>query len=106
MSRLELLAPIAAAGVLALLLSTKPAPAHDWYPYECCSDRDCRPLEWSEVRTGPDGFMLPNGETMGFADRRIRPTPPEDPQQRFHLCTVAGDPKGRALCLFVPQGGA
>lgn len=90
---------------VALLASLSAALAHSWYPWECCSDQDCWPLSFAEVEVTPKGFRLPTGETLSFDDPKIKPTPADDPEQRYHICTVGGDLKGRVLCLFVPQGG-
>lgn len=95
--------------LLALPLWVTPAHGHSFYSYECCSDKDCGPIPFESVKITTDGYVVlfPNGrqELVGFGDRRLRPTPAEDPEQRYHLCTVAGRMDGMILCLYVPQGG-
>jgi hypothetical protein len=36
---------LAAFAACALLASAPGAPAHDWYPVECCSSQDCAPAD-------------------------------------------------------------
>lgn len=85
--------------------------AHSFYDANCCSDRDCRPLEWEWVKTTPEGYWISEPGALApafvpFGDKRIRPSPAEDLEQRFHICTQGGLPNGRVLCLYVPTGGA
>ena len=58
----------------ACLRSLPGAPAHDWYPLECCSDRDCAPADTVERR---DGWQL-----SGDVARHVRGDP-------GRLCEVA-----------------
>lgn len=86
------------------LLSPDVLAAHDapsgWaYPFNCCSNQDCR--EVADVPEKADGYHASNGETIPYGDPRVK----ESPDGKFHLCTVAGSDKGRALCLFVPPRG-
>lgn len=82
------------------------AEAHDFYDYVCCHDRDCRPIAFDDVRVTPQGYVLVRtGTVIPFGDSRIRMTPAEDIEQRYHLCTTTGKMTGMILCLYVPQGG-
>lgn len=77
-----------------------PARSHDWYPVECCSGQDCRPVSAASVRAGPQGYVLQSsGETVGYGDARIRVSPGE----HFHWCNAGGTTRGHTICLFVPQ---
>lgn len=96
---------IAAASVCAYALFVGDAKAHDWYDYSCCSDKDCRPIPFDAVQVTPEGYRVPSGDVIPFASTKIKPTPAEDTEQRFHWCTVAGTDTGHTLCLYVPQGG-
>jgi hypothetical protein len=87
---------------LSALLSSS-ALAHDaptgWsYPFQCCSNQDCREVPDASVKETPSGYLASNGETIPYADKRIK----DSPDGKFHLCTIAGWEDGRALCLFVP----
>lgn len=67
-------------------------PAHSWYPYRCCDDVDCHPVE--DVREVEGGYW-----TEGRFIERWRAEPSQD--GRYHLCTV-----GQTLiCFFAPQTG-
>ena len=42
---------------LSGLLVSAPAYSHDWYPHDCCNDKDCAPVEslrWVFPRAGAD----------------------------------------------------
>ncbi len=97
--------------ILGLVTSCHDAKAHAFYSYECCSDKDCKPIPFEYVRITPDGYQVfvPGGRTIQlipFGDKRIKDTPAADPLQQYHVCTVGGLPTGHILCLYVPQGGA
>lgn len=105
----------AALPVLALLALAScgaggPAYAHSWYPYDCCSDRDCWPMGTDadarepEPRIVPGGYRLRDGRFV--AERDTRPSK----DGRFHICRRAGmadgemiAPTGKPFCLFVPK---
>lgn len=100
----------AALFALAILfLATMPVWAHSWYPYNCCSDKDCRPLAPGEVKITPRGYEIPSLGKVVAPDmaRPVPPSAPAEAQQLFHVCTINGESGVRAqlLCLFVPQGG-
>lgn len=89
--------------LLAILLTSTSAMAHDapsgWsYPFSCCSNQDCREVPDASIRETPAGYLASNGETIPYADKRIK----DSPDGKFHLCTISGREDGRALCLFVP----
>jgi hypothetical protein len=102
---------LSATLAVALALLTAPARAHSWYPFECCSDRDCWPMgeggREPEPVAGPGGWRLASGEVVAY--REARPSP----DGRFHVCRRAGQadgaliaPVGRPACLFVPPTGS
>ena len=74
------------------------APSGWSYPYACCSGIDCRPVSSAWVKSTPRGWQLPTGETVGYRDSRIKPSPDGE----FHWCSTAGSDQGRTICLFVP----
>ncbi|MCE6952090.1 hypothetical protein LAZ29_14245 [Cereibacter sphaeroides] len=82
------------------------AAAHDWYPFTCCSDRDCGPVSESEVTAGPKGWVIRStGEVIGYDDERLMLTP-RQAGNSFHRCSADGKPEGKTICLFVPQFGS
>lgn len=65
---------------LALLVLTGPALAHSWYPFECCSEKDCFPVPVNEVRIVPGGWTLHDGTMIEYAEAR------PSPDGKFHVC--------------------
>jgi hypothetical protein len=67
--------------------------AHDWYPKECCSDHDCRPVSCTEVV---------EHEWQGHRFNSSRPSP----DGKCHVCIYqpSGYPSPRYLCIFTPEG--
>lgn len=84
--------------VLGLLLATliAPALAHDWYPSDCCSGRDCKPIACDELESREDGSIVVRDSRTTFSREKIRPS--RDTQ--CHTCIAYGKP----LCVFILQG--
>lgn len=107
-SALALLALVAIAmGVIGIVranahdaLPTAAKPLGWKYPYNCCSDVDCRQVK-AKVQETPQGYVVPSGEVIAMSDTRIK----ESPDGLFHICTVAGEETSRTICLFVPPRG-
>ncbi|MGE0501895.1 MAG: hypothetical protein AB7I79_13185 [Rhizobiaceae bacterium] len=104
----RLFAP-AAGAIAASLLASLSAFAHDalptsakpdgWsYPFSCCSGYDCRAVSAAAISEKPEGFIVPSGEVVSYADRRVK----DSPDGEFHWCSVHGKNDGRTICLFVP----
>ena len=68
------------------------------YPLACCSGYDCRAVSSASVDEKPEGFILPSGELISYADRRVK----NSPDGEFHWCSVQGKNDGKTICLFVP----
>lgn len=101
---------IAALVGLALLACAPAASAHSWYPYDCCSDRDCWPMGVDADAREPDPRIVPGGylthDGIFVAERDTRPSR----DGRFHVCRAGGaltgaviTPSQRPVCLFVPR---
>ena len=92
---------IAALGVLL----AGPALAHGWYPFECCSDRDCYAVPKERVQVVPGGWIID-----GFAVRHGEARPSPDGQ--FHICRTQdgkGDlirQQGKPACAWAPVEGS
>ncbi|MCA0425642.1 MAG: hypothetical protein LCH61_20430 [Proteobacteria bacterium] len=97
------------AVIAAILLLTTRARAHEWYPIECCSDRDC----WiagdggaePEPRATPSGWVLHDGTLVPYHEAR------PSPDGRFHVCRHGGSVQGAVIragrvCLWAPQGAS
>ena len=97
-----------------LWLFTSPAKAHSWYEADCCSLRDCAPLDAAAVVESPLGFvvtvrpgthpMWPASKTESlvtvypYRSSKVRPS--RDDQ--WHVCISSA---GAPLCLYVIGGG-
>lgn len=92
--------------LLFIAMLTTPSLAHDWYPPECCSGKDCRPvvcnLTEREV-TSPRGnrvtmavYTAPDGVEYFILKSQTRPSP----DARCHVCPWPGTKTLR--CLFIP----
>ena len=88
------------------------ALAHSWYPYDCCSDRDCWPMGEDSDAREPDPVAVPGGyrthDGLFVAERDTRVSR----DGRFHVCRYGGalngsviTPSQRPVCLFVPSRG-
>lgn len=93
---------------LVLLSATLPsiAAAHSWYPYECCSEKDCFPVSISEVKISPAGYTLADGTLIEFREARA------SPDEKFHVCRRQ-DGKGplirmhqKPACFWAPMGAS
>lgn len=84
----------------ALLLLAGPALGHDGYPVECCSNRDCKPVDQREI--GEDGAFY-TYQGMKIAKSQSMPSFDE----RWHACVVPGGFGNRVLrCLLRPTPGS
>lgn len=72
-----------AAGAGWLVWSHEPL-AHDWYPQECCSDRDCGPADAVERRA--DGSYLVTSRGMSVVIPADYRGWRKSPDERIHVC--------------------
>jgi hypothetical protein len=86
-----------------IFLLTTPAVAHDWYPYQCCSDQDCHPIPCETIEEKGKSLIY-NGYT--FSGDMIKPS--QDGQ--CHVCIQNEKPphsfthNPRPLCIFPLMG--
>ena len=76
--------------------------AVNWYPKECCNDRDCRPVV--SIKAAPNGWWMTTGDgqtvLIGPSDAR-RPSL----DARWHICSGPGemdDAGPQIICVFEP----
>lgn len=87
--------------ILALVVfACDRASAHDWYPLECCSQKDCAPVAPGSVKRTPQGWRLPSGHVLPYDDARVKPLPPG--RTGVHVCETQ-DAARRPLCLFIGE---
>lgn len=93
--------------VFALAFSLIPSVtfAHDWYPPNCCSGHDCRPINSEGVELRQDGmYVKESKELIPYTDERIRKTPPEG-GGLYHRCSQGGTAEGQTICIYIPNWG-
>lgn len=100
---------LAALAALALIALVQSAAAHSWYPYDCCSDRDCWPMGEDADAKEPDPKIVPGGylthDGIFVAEKDARPSR----DGRFHVCRQGGRAgadvifNSKGVCLFVPR---
>jgi len=84
-----------------------PANGHDWYPKECCHDKDCAPVE-SMTRISPaDGGNAYVVVTSKHGKAILRRNFPlrESKDSRVHVCLSHYDTGDKEIiCIFMPPG--
>ena len=83
--------------VLAQLM-VRAADAHSWYPRECCSENDCRPVPCSELTRTNLGLMW-RGVVI-FNEMQTR----DSLDQLCHVCVKSyiGLIPYLPICVFIP----
>ena len=83
---------IAIVSILAL--------AHSWYPSECCSGQDCKPVPCEQIQELPNGSL--KYEDLEYTRDKIKPS-----QDKFcHVCAGSSVDKYLKLnlhprCIFI-----
>ena len=80
---------------LIVLVYAVTAQAHEWYPQECCSDRDCRAVDAPKIEVTTGGYLI-NGQYV--PKESVRPSPDGD----WHICELPLTK--HILCVFEPKG--
>jgi len=93
--------------VLIALLCATLAFAHSWYPRECCSDKDCKPVACDSLSEGelitPRSSRIPamiytEGGAKYYGEKRWLKPSPDD---QCHVCIQPGTMNMR--CTFIPM---
>lgn len=74
--------------------------AHSWYPTECCSDQDCKPVPCDSLDETKDGldYINENGRVYKFDKEQIRPSQDKE----CHVCISSNGIT--PYCVFTHQG--
>jgi hypothetical protein len=90
----------AAAGLICAmaLLGASKARSHDWYPWDCCHDLDCAPVDQAEYLGSAAKLTTKLGTVIVPGSFPRRPSP----DGRQHVCIK---PDGTPRCYFVPAEG-
>jgi hypothetical protein len=94
--------------VNAGLLASTSAYSHDWYPHDCCHDKDCSPVDsvtWFVPPGGGKPLMIvasKHGVGVVLDNVSLR----ESKDSRMHVCLQkpSSDPfdDSSIICLFIP----
>ena len=87
--------------VAALLLTTLPLKAHEWYSYGCCGTRDCASIEdCDELAEQKDGSYIykPTGDR--FDKEHVYPSQ----DKKCHVCIGISGTSRIPRCIFIMQG--
>jgi hypothetical protein len=101
---------ISVSAIFAVTIFGATAPsasAHDWYPHECCHDKDCAPVESMTLITPAGGgapYMVVASKHGKAILRRDFPTR-ESKDSRMHVCLGQYDTgEKEVICIFIPPG--
>lgn len=85
-----------------LVLFPAPAHPHGWYPWECCSNEDCAPVEKVEMVSQGRRVTTRHGTVLVPVD--YRPVKVSQDAQ-FHACMRRGETgEMELICWFEPSG--
>ncbi len=78
------------------------ALAHDWYPVECCSQQDCKPIDDPrEVGESGDRYTY---RGLSFSKAQTKTSP----DGKYHVCVVQAHGSGAShiRCMWKPFQGS
>jgi len=82
--------------VLVLVCIATWAWAHDWYPIDCCSGRDCSPIDSVRVRVIAGGYVVDEQFYVEFKKALV------SPDIQYHACFPS---RGKQMgCFWAPRG--
>jgi hypothetical protein len=74
------------------------AKAHDWYPPECCSGRDCAPVDSTDLVEIDNGCWRQLSTGLKFCGTQVRPSQ----DKHWHVCHNASG--SIPYCVFIQNG--
>lgn len=88
------------AAVFPMPLRAHEAPSGWSYPWQCCSNQDCRPVACDTLEEIEGGKVrdIENGQTY---ERNMVQSSGD---AKCHVCTEQGKLDGKGLCVFVQHG--
>lgn len=93
------LAGLLGLGIVLLLAAlVGPAKAHSWYPWFCCSNRDCAPVVSAQVV--PEGMVVTTQHGTVFIPASFPYRESKDGQ--MHACIRQKDGETKLICAFRP----
>ena len=87
------------AAVYMLAWFSSLAGAHSFYDPICCNDNDCAPIDASEIKATPDGYLWTNkngSKLFPYTSGQVKPSP----DGGYHGCEL---PNAKVkMCIYVP----
>lgn len=93
-------------GLAIYLAGLAIAIAHSWYPLSCCSEKDCFPVEESDVKVTREGYRLKDGTLIPYSAAR------PSPDGLYHVCRYQDGKgalirlEGQPACFWAPMGAS
>ncbi len=72
------------------------ARSHSFYPVDCCSNRDCSPLDPARISPAPGGYRVDGDHFV--AEKDARPSP----DKHYHGCFPIATP-WQLKCFWAPK---
>jgi hypothetical protein len=77
-----------------------PSPSGWQYPWSCCSNQDCRPVECDTLEEIGDGKVQDTENGQTYAKDQVF----SSGDHHCHVCTELGKTDGKPLCAFTVNG--
>lgn len=76
------------------------AKSHSWYPFECCSDNDCAPVDHAKLEIDHWILTSKHGTVIVPSTMQLR----DSKDNKMHVCMVKdSDGNMKPLCVFIPS---
>lgn len=85
-------------GILLAALSIHAASAHEWYPVECCSSRDCHVVDKAYWKGGV--MTVEVGKDVVAIGKNVQWR--QSPDGQYHVCYTNAYDAPHVYCFFVP----
>lgn len=82
--------------VAVLVFYAGMAFSHSFYPRDCCSDADCKPIDAKRVQITPAGYMVDGRTVIPYSQTRW------SPDEHYHACFPPAM-LGNVGCFWAPQ---
>lgn len=92
------LLPLVLAGLIS---EAAAAGAHSWYPWECCHEMDCAPVDLVQSAPELDGVIVTSKVGTALVPTSFPKRMSKD--SRMHVC-LRKDASGamKVICVFIP----
>jgi len=87
---------VLSAACLVLLIAK--SPAHEWYAPECCSGRDCHPVDQTDLVEIDNGCWRQLSTGLKFCGSQVKPSQ----DRHWHVCHNADATV--PYCAYIQNG--